>query len=120
MTRCPGWVHGSGEGFQLSVEGDDANVFVMTWYTYLDGKQVWMIGTGVRSGNQLVFDEMIITSGTGFGSAFNPDDVVREVFGSITLNFTDCNNLIATVDSQLPEFSDIELDEIKILPGNCP
>ena len=114
------WINRDGEGFQLSVEGDDANVFVMTWYTYLDGKQVWMIGTGVRNGNQLVFGEMIITSGTGFGSAFNPDDVVREVFGSITLDFSDCNNLTATVDSQLPEFSDITLEEIKIIPGNCP
>jgi len=28
--------------------------------------------------------------------------------------------LTATVDSQLPEFSDITLDEIKIIPGNCP
>jgi hypothetical protein len=109
-----------GEGFQLSVEGDDASVFVMTWYTYLDGKQVWMIGTGTRNGNQLVFSEMVITRGTGFGSAFNPDDVIRENFGSITFDFTDCNNLTATVDSQLPEFSDIVLDEIKILPLDCP
>ena len=114
------WINRDGEGFQLSVEGDDANVFVMTWYTYLDGKQVWMIGTGVRNGNQLVFSEMIITNGTGFGSAFNPDDVIREVFGSITLDFSDCNNLTATVDSQLPEFSDITLEEIKLIPGNCP
>jgi len=114
------WINRDGEGFQLSVEGDDANVFVMTWYTYLDGKQVWMIGTGVRNGNRLVFSEMIITNGTGFGSAFNPDDVIREVFGSITLDFSDCNNLTATVDSQLPEFSDITLEEIKLIPGNCP
>jgi hypothetical protein len=109
-----------GEGFQLSVEGDDASVFVMTWYTYFDGKQVWMIGTGTRNGNQLVFSEMVITNGTGFGSAFNPDDVIRENFGSITFDFTDCNNLTATVDSQLPEFSDIVLDEVKILPLDCP
>jgi hypothetical protein len=109
-----------GEGFQLSVEGDDASVFVMTWYTYLDGKQVWMIGTGTRNGNQLVFSEMVITSGTGFGSDFNPDDVIRENFGSITFDFTDCNNLTATVDSQLPEFSDIVLDEVKVIPLDCP
>ena len=114
------WPSRDGEGFQLSVEGDNADVFVMTWYTYLDGKQVWMIGTGARNGNQLVFSEMVITSGTGYGPAFNPDDVIRETFGSITFDFTDCNNLIATVDSQLPEFSDITLDEIKILPLDCP
>ena len=114
------WINRDGEGFQLSVEGDNANIFVMTWYTYLDGKQVWLIGTGVRNGNLLVFDEMIITSGTGFGTAFNPDDVVRQVWGKITFDFTDCNNLIAIVDAQLPEFSDIGLDQIKLIPGNCP
>ena len=114
------WPSRDGEGFQLSVEGDNASVFVLTWYTYLDGKQVWMIGSGVRNGNQLVFNEMIITSGTGYGSAFNPDDVIRQTFGSITFDFTSCNNLLAIVDSQLPEFSDIGLDEIKIVPGECP
>jgi hypothetical protein len=114
------WPSRDGEGFQLSVEGDNADVFVMTWYTYLDGKQVWMIGTGVRSGNKLVFSEMVITSGTGYGPEFNADDVIRETFGSITFDFTDCNNLTATVDSQLPEFSDIVLDEIKIVPLDCP
>ena len=114
------WPNRDGEGFQLSVEGDNADVFVMTWYTYLDGKQVWMIGTGVRDGNKLVFGEMIITSGTGYGTAFNADDVIRRTFGSITFEFTNCNELIAIVDSKLPEFSDIGLDEVKILPGECP
>lgn len=114
------WVSRDGEGFQLSVEGDDASVFVLTWYTYLGGKQVWLIGTGARNGNLLEFDEMIITGGTGFGPEFNPGDVVREVWGGITFDFTDCNNLIASVDARLPGFSDIGLDQTKLIPGNCP
>ena len=63
---------------------------------------------------------MIITDGTGYGPAFNPEDVNRVVWGKITLEFTDCNNLIAMVDAQLPEFSDIGLDQIKLIPVNCP
>ncbi len=109
-----------GEGFQLAVEGDDASTFVMTWYTYFNGAQVWMIGTGTRNGNTLVFDNMIITSGAGFGSEFDADDVIRETFGMITVDFSDCNNFTATVDSELPEFSDIELNVEKIVPGTCP
>jgi hypothetical protein len=108
-----------GEGFQLGAEGD-GSVFVMTWYTYLDGEQVWLIGVGTRNGNQIVFDEMILTSGADFGSAFDPDDVVREVFGQIVLDFDDCNNATATVDSVLPQFSDIVLDVTKVVPGMCP
>jgi hypothetical protein len=79
-----------------------------------------MIGTGTRNGNQVVFEEMIITSGAEFGSGFDPADVVREVFGTITVDFSDCNNFTATVDTVLPEFEDIVLGVTKIVPGACP
>lgn len=108
-----------GEGFMLAVEGD-GSIFVMTWYTYLNGEQVWMIGTGIRNGNRLVLQDMVITSGANFGSEFNAADVIREPFGTITLDFTDCNNFTATVDSILPEFHDIVLDVTKIVGGSCP
>ena len=108
-----------GEGFQLAAESD-GSVFVMTWYTYLDGKQVWMIGAGSPDGNQIVFEPMVITTGANFGSEFNPADVVRRTFGTIIADFSDCNNFTATVDSDLPEFSDIVLDVAKIIPGPCP
>lgn len=108
-----------GEGFMLAVEGD-GSIFVMTWYTYLNGEQVWMIGTGVRNGTRLVLEDMIITSGAKFGSEFNAEDVIRRAFGTITLDFTDCNNFTATVDSVLPEFHDNVLDVTKILGGSCP
>jgi hypothetical protein len=108
-----------GEGFHLAVEGD-GSIFVMTWYTYLDGEQVWLIGTGTRDGNRLVFENMVITSGANFGSEFDPADVIRETFGSITADFSDCNNFTATVDSVMPEFSDILLDVTKIVAGSCP
>jgi hypothetical protein len=92
----------------------------MTWYTYLDGEQVWLIGSGVRNGSRLVFADMVITHGANFGSEFNPADVVREIFGTITADFSDCNNFKATVDSALPQFSDIVLDVTKIIPVACP
>jgi hypothetical protein len=46
--------------------------------------------------------------------------VIRESFGSITADFSDCNNFTATVDSALPEFSDIVLNVTKIVAGSCP
>lgn len=107
-----------GEGFHFGVEAGE--VFVMTWYTYLNGKQVWMIGTGTRSNQQIAFGNVVITSGTGFGSQFNPSDVARETFGEIIVDFTDCNNFTATVNSQLPQFHDLVLNVTKIVPGACP
>jgi len=106
-----------GEGFHFGVE--EGSVFVMTWYTYLNGKQVWLIGTGTRDGMRVVFDNMVITSGADFGSAFNPADVVRQTFGSIIVDFTDCNHFTATVNSVLPEFHNLILDVEKIVPGVC-
>jgi hypothetical protein len=107
-----------GEGFHLGIEV--GGVFVMTWYTYLDGRQVWMIGTGVRDGQQVVFSDVVITSGAGFGSSFDPDDVIKEPFGQITVDFSDCNNFTATVNSERPEFHDLVLDVTKIVAGTCP
>jgi hypothetical protein len=68
----------------------------------------------------VVFDNMVITSGTGFGSMFDPADVVRETFGEIIVDFTDCNNFTATVNPVLPQFHDLVLDMTKIVPGACP
>jgi len=107
-----------GEGFHLGVESGE--VFVMTWYTYLDGKQVWLIGTGVRDGQQIIFGNVVVTSGADFGSQFNSADVVRTNFGSIVMDVVDCNNFTATVDTVLPEFHDLVLNVTKIVPGACP
>ena len=108
-----------GEGFMLAVEGD-GSIFVITWYTYLNGEQIWLIGSGTRNGDQLVIDPMVITSGAKFGSEFDPADVIRRTFGTITVDFRDCNNFTATVDTVLAEFHDIVLDVTKIVPGSCP
>lgn len=107
-----------GEGFHFGVEA--GGVIVMTWYTYLDGRQVWMIGTGERDGQTVVFSNMVITSGGRFGSNFDPADVVKETFGEIIVDFSDCNNFTATVDAQRPEFHDLVLDATKIKGGSCP
>lgn len=107
-----------GEGFHFGVEAGE--VFVMTWYTYLNGKQVWMIGTGTRTNQRVVFGDIVITSGAGFGSQFNPADVVKEPFGEVIVDFKDCNNFTAGVNSQLPQFHDLVLEVTKIVPGACP
>ena len=107
-----------GEGFHFGVEVNE--VFVMTWYTYLNGLQVWMIGTGSRDGLRVVFENIVITSGADFGSQFDPADVVKEHFGNIIVDFTDCNSFTATINSQLPDFHNLVLDVTKIIPGTCP
>jgi len=68
----------------------------------------------------VAFEDVVITSGAGFGSQFDPADVVKEPFGEIIVDFTDCNNFTATINSQLQEFHNLVLDVTKIVPGTCP
>ena len=106
-----------GEGFQLAVEGDE-DVHVLTFYTYLNGEQVWMIGPGTRAGNSIEFD-VIVTRGTGFGSQFNPAEVQRTPFGKITMDFEDCNTATVRTNSVLQQFPNLETEVVKIVPGPC-
>ncbi|MEM1412516.1 MAG: hypothetical protein AAGH19_09160 [Pseudomonadota bacterium] len=110
-----------GEGLQLAVQGE-TDIYVLTWYTYLDGEQVWLIGTGVEDGSRIAFDDLILTRGAGFGEQFNAEDVIREPWGSIVLDFTDCNNARATVTPlpTQPRFSEFETDVRKLVLGTCP
>lgn len=107
-----------GEGFQLAVEGD-SNLHILTFYTYLNGQQVWMIGTGNLAGNVIEFADVQVTRGADFGPAFNPADVERIDFGKITMAFEDCNNAVVRAESILPQFADLETSVVKIVPGQC-
>jgi hypothetical protein len=109
----------SGEGFQLAPEGTEG-LHVITYYTYLNGEPAWLIGTGTIQGNRIEFADAVITSGTGFGPDFDPMNVVRTPFGTLVMDFDDCNNASMLVDSVLPEFSDQNLELTRIVQGSCP
>ena len=55
------------------------------------------IGVGTLDGNRIDFEDLVITRGTGYGNDFDPSDVVRETWGRITLEFSDCNNAVMAV-----------------------
>lgn len=86
-----------GEGYILQVMSDtEAVVF---WFTYDEtGKQFWMLGVGQISGSKITFDELQSTHGGKFGPDFDPEDVVYVDWGTLELNFSDCNNAVATYD----------------------
>ena len=110
----------SGEGFQIALQGDSGR-YVITWYTYLQGEQVWLIGTGTRSADRIDFNDVVITRGADFGADFNPADVVRTPWGTISLEFSDCNNATASANP-LPSqsgFTDLQLNVSKVVAGNC-
>ncbi len=107
-----------GEGIQLSREGD-GDTWVMTFYSYLNGNQIWVIGAGTRSNNRIQFDEVTITSGGQWGPAFDPDDIERTPFGTITLDILNCDDLNVTINAALPEFESSQRTMTRVVPRNC-
>lgn len=109
-----------GEGIQLAREAD-GSTWIMTWYTYLDGEQVWMIATGRRLGSQITFEDTVVTSGGQWGTDFNPDAIERTPFGTITINLDvdTCNDIRVEFDSILPEFEPIDREMTRIIPRQC-
>ena len=106
-----------GEGIQFTVLPDNETI-VLTWYTYVNGEQLWLIGSGplVNGVAQL---ELNATSGTQFGSGFRPEDVVREVWGTMEFRLLDCNRVTATATPQLSGFAPISLALTRILGAEC-
>ncbi len=81
-----------GEGWLVEVLSPDAALII--WFTFTpagspDGVQAWFGGVGGIDGNRIVVDAANITSGAVFGPDFDPDDVLRTTWGSITFEFAD-------------------------------
>lgn len=94
----------SGEGWVIQVL-DDGQAFVV-WFTYPEpgakaGKQFWITGVGRIVDDQIVIDEALSLSGAGFGASFDPDQIVREIWGSFTITFGDCG--VAAVEFNGPD-----------------
>jgi len=108
----------AGEGIQLALEADGVS-WVITFYTYLDGKQVWMIGSGQRSGNTIDFGDVVITRGGDYGPALDPEQIELVPLGAFDLEFIGCNDLDLSITSDLPQFSSDTRRLTRINPRDC-
>jgi len=88
----------NGEGFVVQViPGEQA---VVTWFTYPptgeDSSQAWLIGSGTASGNRIHISNVVRPRGAVFGPGFDPQDVVRESWGTLEIVFADCDRAVAS------------------------
>jgi hypothetical protein len=85
----------SGEGMMIEVNEASATsrYIFMAWYTYdASGVPFWISGTGFFSpGDRSVRVDMIYTFGGGFAGGFPSSGVSVAPWGSITLDFPNCN-----------------------------
>ncbi|TDJ31573.1 MAG: glucose dehydrogenase [Gammaproteobacteria bacterium] len=79
-----------GEGFLIEVL--PTGQLVVYWFTYdSDGNQIWVVGVGNIVGEKATV-QGFITDGGVFGPAFDPDDVNRTFWGTLTFMFDGCNS----------------------------
>ncbi len=88
------WIAGaSGQGIFVNIARvNDQPNFVVTWYGYLNGEQMWLVGSQPFDyGIETLTIPMQITSGAGWDTNFVESDVIRTDWGTVTIDFTDCN-----------------------------
>lgn len=82
-----------GEGFIIEILADQRAL--VYWFTYQDdGTQRWMLGVGAVEGNRITISELMDTRGGRFGENFDPDDVVLNTVGSLSISFLDCSTAL--------------------------
>ena len=91
-----------GEGYNIEIIGTAGNYTLLVYFFTYDaaGKQMWLVGTGPVVGDTAVVPVQV-TSGPVFGAGYDPDDVVRENWGTLTFKFTTCNAGTMTYDSTM-------------------
>lgn len=95
----------SGEGFVVEVIEDGRGLAY--WFTHTpddSGRQAWMMGDGEFDGSTLYIDNLIQPVGGSFGPDFDPADVDRVHWGSLTLEFFDGSSGHIYWDSVFEEY----------------
>lgn len=101
-----------GEGVLLEIAdhpaptSNDQFVF-FTWYTYdPDGNPVYLVGGTTRNPTEALTADIVIpvvrTRGARFGASFNSAQVVREAWGTVTLRYRNCGQMVLTYAPTLP------------------
>lgn len=99
----------AGEGFALHWAAPSQAI--VTWYSYdAEGNQYWMLGVGqLDDEGRIHFPDVHATRGARFGSAFDPDDVERFEWGTLTFELA-CEGGSADYQSVLPAFGSGRFD----------
>ena len=68
--------------------------FVFTELENQRFSQRWMVGTGKVHGNRIMVNKLMDSRGGRFGADFDPDDVVMNRVGSLSISFLDCSTAL--------------------------
>ena len=99
------WYDPAQSGHGLFVEILPENRILAWWFTFdAQGNQAWFGGVGTYTGNSGVIS-MAKTAGGRFPPNFNASLITNPSWGTVTLNFSNCNEGRIDFAAQLPGFS---------------
>jgi hypothetical protein len=96
-----------GEGiFVEIVQAGDGSRISVAWFTYdPDGFQLWLSGAADLVGNPTsVSIPVQVTNGPKFGTDYDPNDLNRNTWGTVTLAFNTCSTGLLSYASSSPDF----------------
>ena len=91
----------SGHGLVIEILPD--NRFYATWFAFnpLGTQQSWFTGVGTYSGNTATITVVDMPAGGRWIPNFDPRQVVRNAWGTLTFTFTDCNHGTVNFNSMM-------------------
>ncbi len=88
------WYDPAQSGHGLFVEVLSDSRFYAAWFAFNPAgtEQTWFTGVGTYSGNIASIESVVMPSGGRWIPNFDPSQIVRNPWGTLTFTFTDCNN----------------------------
>ncbi|MDR9453791.1 MAG: hypothetical protein RI542_07655 [Wenzhouxiangella sp.] len=93
----------SGRGVIVDIfpdaNSDFSNNALVQWFTYRDGEPIWLYATGAidQNTNKAELDVLEFVGGD-FGPEFTADDATSSPWGTATLTFKSCNDVVLEYD----------------------
>lgn len=106
----------SGEGLQVHITDlDGVRTPVVYWPTYdRSGRQLWLFGMGTIEGERISVDQLRQFSGASFGSDFDPESVIDQVWGELQLDYHGCDQVTMSYSAESADYGtgQIEMERL--------
>ncbi len=100
----------NGHGYVMEVVNiGGSDQVILAWYVYLNGQQVWLFGLGPLEGDTAVVPVEIF-NGPQFPPNYDENSLVRQNWGTVTVDFTGPDTATMSWNPLLPEYTQGTLD----------
>jgi hypothetical protein len=118
------WYDPTQSGHGLFIEVLPNNRFFAGWFTFNPAgtQQAWFVGVGTYSGTTATITAVALPTGGRWIPNFDPNQIVNNLWGTLTFSFTDCNHGKVDFNSALGYGTgSMNLTRLTLPPGpSCP